>query len=195
MRQSKFAKFQSGLSLIELMISLTIGLVVIGTVFSTMLTNQKALLSKEVLDRTQEELRFSTNTITRLVRQATSFEVPGNEHELIVKFNPEQRDCLGNTGFATVNTLKLVGKQLICVTKNEEGQTQDYVLAKNIQHLVFQYGILTSNNLSFQDYTTLPTVIAAVKSIKTEIAVKEPGAQSESYIEFIATSHIKSVIQ
>lgn len=194
MRQRKNSKSESGMSLIELMIGLTIGLIITGTVFSTMLSNQKTLLSKEVLDRTQEDLRFLTNTITRMVRQSTSFQVPTNEHELIIKFNLSQRDCLGNSNRTTLNILKLEGDNLICVTQNEQGQNQNYTLSKNVKHLVFKYGTFHQNKLVYQNYEALTVPLMQIRSIKTEIGVKHQGAQSESYMEFSATSHVKSIL-
>ena len=64
---------QAGVTLVELMIGLTIGLIVVGAAMAILFSNQTMLIQKQKVDRTQEELRFAITTITRLVRQANSF--------------------------------------------------------------------------------------------------------------------------
>ena len=66
---------QAGVTLVELMIGLTIGLIVVGAAMAILFSNQTMLIQKQKVDRTQEELRFAITTITRLVRQANSFSV------------------------------------------------------------------------------------------------------------------------
>ena len=67
------------------------------------------------MDRSQENFRFASTTITRMIRQATSFGFPANNNELIVYFDSTQRDCLGETNHSSVNTFKLnTANELLC---------------------------------------------------------------------------------
>jgi prepilin-type N-terminal cleavage/methylation domain-containing protein len=55
---------QAGVTLVELMIGLTIGLIVVGAAMAILFSNQTMLIQKQKVDRTQEELRFAITTIT-----------------------------------------------------------------------------------------------------------------------------------
>ena len=125
---SSFKYAQAGVTLVELMIGLTVGLVVTGGAMAILFGNQKMLLEKGRLDRTQEEFRFATTTITRLIRQANSFSVPASNNELVINFDSSQRDCLGVSGVSSTNKLKLDNNQLLCIRNNEPDKS--HVLAK-----------------------------------------------------------------
>lgn len=61
---------QSGFSLVELMVALTLGLVIIGGVISIFLANQQAFRTTEGLNRLQENARISFELMARELRQA-----------------------------------------------------------------------------------------------------------------------------
>lgn len=149
---SSFKYAQAGVTLVELMIGLTVGLVVTGGAMAILFGNQKMLLEKGRLDRTQEEFRFATTTITRLIRQANSFSVPASNNELVINFDRNQRDCLGMSGESgsSMNTLKLDNNQLLCIRNNDPDKS--YVLAKNIGNLQFSYGIQKSGIVAYMPY-------------------------------------------
>src|SRR5690606_3579664 len=104
-KMSSFKHAQAGVTLIELMVALTIGLIITGAAMTILFANQKMLINQEVSYRTQEGLRFATATITRLVRQASSFDKPSSNNELVINFNSTQRDCLGKVNKSATNTL------------------------------------------------------------------------------------------
>ena len=58
---------QAGVSLVELMVGLTVGLIITAGAFTVLFSNQKLILEKDVMDRSQENFRFASTTITRLV--------------------------------------------------------------------------------------------------------------------------------
>jgi len=123
---------QAGVSLIELMVGLTVGLIITAGAFTVLFSNQKLILEKDVMDRSQENFRFASTTITRLVRQATSFGIPENNNELVVYFDSSQRDCLGKPDHSSVNTFKLsTDNELVCELVLNDGTTQTVTLAKN----------------------------------------------------------------
>lgn len=198
---------QAGVSLVELMVGLTIGLVVTAGAMTILFSNQKLVLEKDVMDRTQENFRFASTTITRMVRQATSFGVPNNNNELIVHFNPLQRDCLGQIGNSGMNTFKVNDQnELQCILELEDGSRQIATLAKNISEIKFSYGIqngTSANSLVYQPYfngasgtvnTNVSNVRGSITSILSEISILD-GSGKQPTIDFISTSHLLAMTQ
>lgn len=191
---------QMGISLIELMIGLTIGLIITAAAFTILLSNQRLIVDKEVMDRSQENFRFAATTITRLIRQANELGIPTNNNELIVTFDRTQRDCLGQVNNSWINTFKVNDNhELLCILNNDE--TQSYVLAKDITEIKFAYGIqngVSVNSLVYQprfsgqSNTENAAVVNAwntVTSVLTQLSVSE-GNGKQPTIDFIATSHL-----
>jgi len=191
---------QTGVSLVELMVGLTIGLIITAGAFTILFSNQKLVLEKEVMDRSQENFRFASTTITRLVRQANELGIPANNNELIVTFDRMQRDCLGQVNNSWINTFKVnANNELLCVLNNDENLS--YVLAKDISEIKFSYGIqngVGANSLVYQprfsgnSNTENAAVVNAwntITSVLTQITVSE-GNGKQPTIDFISTSHL-----
>lgn len=191
---------QAGVSLVELMVGLTIGLIITAGAFSILFSNQKLILEKDVMDRSQENFRFAATTITRLVRQANELGVPTNNNELIVTFDRMQRDCLGQVNNSWINTFKVnENHELLCILNNDENLS--YVLAKDIAEIKFAYGIQGGVNTSSLVYeprftgagtTANPLVVNAwntITSVLTQITVSE-GNGKQPTVDFISTSHL-----
>lgn len=191
---------QAGVSLVELMVGLTIGLVVMAGAMVILFSNQKLILEKDVMDRAQENIRFASTTITRIVRQSISFGVPSNNDELIVYFDRSQRDCLGRINNSSINTFKVNSNdELLCILDSDD--TKSYVLAKGVGAVKFAYGLqsgtsATSLNyhpyfsgVSNTAYNPLVTAWNTVTSVQTQISVKDHSAKQPT-IDFIATSHL-----
>lgn len=67
---TSFPRRQLGLTLVELMVALVLGLVVIGAVVNLFLTNRQTYRATENLARMQENLRFAFELMARDVREA-----------------------------------------------------------------------------------------------------------------------------
>ncbi|WP_171526512.1 PilW family protein, partial [Acinetobacter indicus] len=193
--------YQAGVSLVELMVGLTIGLIITAGAFAALFSNQKLILEKDKMDRSQENFRFASTTITRLVRQATSFGFPENNNELVVYFDSSQRDCLGEPNHSGVNTFKLnTDNELLCELVLTDGTTQTITLAKNIPGLKFAYGI--QNATAYQPYldesgainSTVNSVWGTITSVLTQISINDGSAQQPT-IDFVATSHLRAMTQ
>ena len=191
---------QAGVTLVELMIGLTIGLIVVGAAMAILFSNQTMLIQKQKVDRTQEELRFAITTITRLVRQANSFSSTSDNEQLVINFDSKQRDCLGEPNKSTVNTLKLVGNEIVCV--RDFDPTERYVLAKNITDVQFTYGLqsstggvqycLRSETTCLASGTTWAAIFPRITSVRTRISIAQQGVTKDPTLYFVATSHTKS---
>lgn len=190
---------QAGVSLVELMIGLTIGLIITAGALSVLFSNQKLILDKEVMDRSQENFRFATTTITRLIRQANELGIPTNNNELIVTFDRAQRDCLGQVDHSWINTFKVNDQnELVCMLNNDA--TKTYVLAKGITAISFAYGIqngASANSLVYQarfnnsgaEHASVVSAWNTITSVQTQMSVSE-GSGKQPTIDFIATSHL-----
>src|SRR5690606_20667523 len=197
---------QAGVSLIELMVGLTVGLIITAGAFTVLFSNQKLILEKDRGDRSQENFRFASTTITRLVRQATSFGFPENNNELVVYFDSTQRDCLGEPNHSSVNAFKLnADNELLCELVLNDGTTETVTLAKNVSGLKFAYGIhsgASTNPLNYQSYfdasgainSTVDGVWGTITSVLTQISINDGGAKQPA-IDFIATSHLRAMTQ
>ena len=191
---------QVGISLVELMVGLTIGLIITAGALTILFSNQKLILEKDVMDRSQENFRFASMTITRLVRQANELGIPTNNNELIVTFDRTQRDCLGQVNNSWINTFKVnANNELLCVLNNDANLS--YVLAKDISEIKFSYGIqngASANSLVYQprfsgnsntENTAVVNAWNTVTSVLTQMTVSE-GNGKQPTIDFIATSHL-----
>lgn len=191
---------QAGVSLVELMVGLTIGLIITAGALTILFSNQKLILEKDVMDRSQENFRFASTIITRLVRQANELGIPTNNNELIVTFDRMQRDCLGQVNNSWINTFKVnADNELLCVLNNDENLS--YVLAKDVSEIKFAYGIqngASANSLVYQprfsgaSNTENPSVVNAwntITSVLTQMTVSE-GNGKQPTLDFIATSHL-----
>lgn len=101
---------QRGVSLVELMIASTIGLVLVLGAATLMLSVQESKVLKQSLDHMQENFRYGSNVILRVVRQGTSFAAPDGNNGIKVNLvkvdaqaEPSTHDCLGREG-AVSNT-------------------------------------------------------------------------------------------
>ena len=198
--------YQAGVSLVELMVGLTIGLIITAGAFAALFSNQKLILEKDKMDRSQENFRFASTTITRLVRQATSFGFPENNNELVVYFDSKQRDCLGEPNHSSVNTFKLnTDNELLCELVLNDGTTKTVTLAKNIAALKFAYGIQDGTGttpLAYQPYlnssgtvnSAVDAVWGTITSVLSEISLEDGNAKHPT-TDFIATSHLRAMTQ
>lgn len=198
---------QAGVSLVELMVGLTVGLVITAGAMTILFSNQKMILNKDKMDRAQENFRFASTTISRVVRQATSFGIPVDNNELIVHFDGSQKDCLGQTNHSSVNTFKVNDNALICILDLEDGTKQTITLAKDISDVKFNYGVqngASANSLVYRPFfigadgtTTNPIVSnvwGTVTSVLTQMSVSD-GEVKKPTIDFISTSHLLAMTQ
>lgn len=69
---------QAGVSLVELMIAITLGLVAVGAAMSIFLANRKSFALVEGLARVQENARFAVDMLSRDIREAGGVVCGGN---------------------------------------------------------------------------------------------------------------------
>lgn len=134
---------QKGVTLIELLISLVIGLIVIGAVSSVFLTILQTNRAKTAIDNSSETLRYAHYILTNQIRNASLMEVSSGG-ELVLTLQRGVADCLGSTpGPAGLTSrFSFADGALRCRT-TDTGTPQ--VLAAGFTNISFEYGcILTA---------------------------------------------------
>ncbi|EED34671.1 prepilin-type N-terminal cleavage/methylation domain protein [Luminiphilus syltensis NOR5-1B] len=95
---------QTGFTLIELMVAMALGLFIISGAVAMFLANQQSAAVKRDLDNAQDGIRFASQTITRVVREADNLAVAGNTLTVTYDGGAGVRNCLGAVAGAGSNT-------------------------------------------------------------------------------------------
>lgn len=130
---------QHGLTLIELMVAMVIGLFLIGGVIGVFVANQQTSNTKQQLDRAQENFRFGSQTLMRVIRQGTGIDAASTGTELIVDFagGPGTHDCVGTTAGGP-NSFRVDGQsRLVCT----DSGGVDHVLIADVAAIDISFGI------------------------------------------------------
>lgn len=172
---------QGGMSLMELLVAMALGLLLVVGIGSVYLGSQQTYRMQEANARVQENGRFALEVIGRSLRQAgamgdisaTSMAMPlssptpitGTANSLTVEFNAAmaekdsgnwgERNCKGDfvsVDNLIVNTFSLNGTELRC--SGNVGLPQP--LISGVQDLQFIYGVDNNNDQSANFYTATP---------------------------------------
>ncbi len=162
---------QKGLSLVELMIALVIGLIIMGGVYTVTISSIKAVQAKNELDDAQDSFRFLSSTLGRIIRNAETVDAASTDTSLkiVMSRGSERPDCLGNEGAATVNnTFSIVDGKLMC--DNGGGNTE---LVRNLSSISFSYGTPSANKW-VESYKAAADVSdwADITSVKVTVATE-----------------------
>lgn len=176
----------SGLSLVELLVAMAIGLFLIAGVGTVFVSNQTSTKTKRELDHIQENFRFGANTLQRVLRQASAIDAASNATTLIVTLPEGAHNCLGatvagGTGGET-NEFALEGSNLVC--KIDDGGST--VLFSGLSDLSFAYGT---------DGTAAPESATSVQVTLTMPGLQVPGVADApaQTIRFFAALRAKLV--
>lgn len=159
-------KHQTGLSLIELMVSMAITLFILGGVVSSFVSNSTTAEVKREYDNAQDSLRFAASILPRIVRQASDLGEASNGTQLDVRYvgGKNIRDCLGReteTGVVHEDRVYFENGQLWC---------NDTSLTDGIRQLTFSYGVADGAHeaLSPEDYVAMPSAdeMTRVRSVR-----------------------------
>jgi len=162
---------QTGLSLVELMVALVVGLLLLGGVIEIFVANKQTYRVAEASARIQENARFAAEILGRYLRIAgyradptvdfaTAFApvtyagyslsggqiIAGGEHEVVIRYQGDgtMKDCAGGNiplGNSVVTRFYLDSSDLKCST---DSGTQP--LVSNIQQMTIRYGVDTNDD-------------------------------------------------
>ena len=149
------ASRQQGLTLIELMIALVLGLIVISAVINVYVGSTRSARFSDGLRAMQENGRHGISSLQRGIRlagytplpteQFDAFEIPSADEETLIIRSRETYDCngqptAGNDGMA-VNTYRFVAadRQIIC--RGSSAAATDMALVDGVDGFRVLYGI------------------------------------------------------
>ncbi len=177
-----------GFSLVELMIAMVIGLILLAGVGTVFISTQQTSQTKRALDNAQETLRYTHQSISRMVRIG-EIDVASDGSELIIIFNRSDAtpDCLGGTGeddgVEVVYSLHPDRPELECSVDGGAPQ----VLARNITAFSVQY-----ESLDGEDWISTNGTDAV--SVRVALTFRDPTVGDLIATSFVATSR-KQVIE
>lgn len=153
---------ERGLSIVELLVAMVIGLFLIGGVVSVFVANQQSAAAKRNFDNSQEALRFMAATVGRIVRLGTAVEATSTASQLVVTYpgGAGVKNCLGVAVAGTqTDTFTRSGNELRC-----NGTT----LLDGLSAVSFSYGVDANGNdwIEAGEYVTAPADWTAVNSVR-----------------------------
>lgn len=193
--QHKSTNTQLGFTLIELMVALLIGVVVLGGVFAVLQSNQVSFRAKIQLEEAQEAFRFSSHTISRLIKLASDIDDSSDDDVLVINFEggPGIRDCIGQpvVSGSVTNTFSAPNGSLLC--NNGSGNRE---LARRVSSISFTYGVDTDGDGVIMDDDFVAAASVAdwddVVSVRTTIVMLSEGVGSEISLNFTSTIRSKA---
>ncbi|MFP4294695.1 MAG: PilW family protein, partial [Halothiobacillaceae bacterium] len=185
---------QTGVTLIELMIGMVLGLFIVGGVIGIFVANQQSAAEKRQLDNTQEAFRYSAHTISRVLRNTIQIEDASTDDslEITVQRDADTPDCLGNTTPGTVTNrfyfdLEEVDGEEVGVLRCEN-DSNDEILTEgfNLDNTGFEYGSVNASGwVGESDYEPAASVADWDDVVSVRVNMRtEPGLSSV----FTATS-------
>lgn len=130
-------KYQTGLSLVELMVGMAISLFILGGVAASFISNGQTAAVKRDYDNMQDALRFAATILPRVVHQAADLDESSDTTHLTVRYAGGEtvRDCMGQPtepGAVHEDVIVFENGQLLC---------NDIALTDGIRQIRFSYGI------------------------------------------------------
>lgn len=170
--QKPWLNKQKGLSLVELMIALLLGLIIMGGVYTVAISSIRAVQAKNQLDDAQDSFRYLSSTISRIIRNANTVDSASSDNSLTIVMSRggERPDCLGNEdpAVANNNTFSLVGDKLMCDNGDVNAE-----LVRNLASINFSYGTPSANKW-VESYKSAADVSdwADVTSVKVTVSTE-----------------------
>lgn len=142
---------QGGFTLIEIMISLALGLVLMGGVISVFISTKQAYVTKENSARMQENVTFASDLLRRMISNASGITA-GNSNSFTIT---NSSNCTGSNS-ASSNSFSVSNKKELRCTDG----TNDQPLIDNVQSISITYGqdtTPTPKDGQVDSYANVPT--------------------------------------
>lgn len=175
------------MSLVELMVSLTIGLFLIAGAMSVFMAASQTGVRKTEADQALEAFRFSQFILSRALRQASSVNPASTASELVLDLIGTP-DCQGGT--ASTNKFDLNNGALRCIVG-----TSAQALVENVSDIKFSYG--KASTLSAEVAFVEATAVGAlnwgqVRSVLVTVTAKR-GTVDGLKTSFVVTLRKKAL--
>lgn len=193
---------QQGLTMVELLVAMTLGLVILLAIGSVYLGSRATYRIQEDNARLQETGRYALEVLGRSLRQAGYWNIPispvskatafggtaitgtngasGAPDTVTVQYDglAGDRDCEGNTLAANAvvqDAYRLNGSDLQC-DGNADGTVDPQALVSDIEDVQILYGIDTNNDQSVDQYVASPANWNQVYSARICVLARSPNS-------------------
>lgn len=205
MKSLQLKKQQSGVTIVEILISMALGLIIMSIVaqvfFSSSLSQRVQDLSGAVQEKGQFSLEFIVNDIRRagfpgylqagsIALHPNSDDTNGQSDTLVIQYEPVSgitTDCLGQNvaGPVIINTyfLNIATNQLMC---RGNGGPNPQALIDNVE--TFQVLIGVDDNLADTEY--VPTTYVRIPTAEALFAVGAGLAEPQGQLQIVKSIRI-----
>lgn len=191
--EARVGRLQLGLTLVELLVSMTLGLIILLAIGSVYLGSRATYRMQEDNARLQETGRYALEVLGRSLRQAGYWNIANNvpnsratgfggtvitgsngvagaPDTVTVQYDSlaGDRDCEGNALVANAvvqDAYRLNGNNLQC-DGNADGVVDHQTLVSDIEDVQVLYGIDTNNDQSVDRYVVAPANWGQVYSVR-----------------------------
>ena len=198
---------QKGVSLVELMVAMTIGLILLGAMAYLFLGTRQTGRTQDDLSRLQETGRIALDVVGQMVRHAKYVDYPNTNWDiahpgiawlvvadngaapdgLTVRYEPisgavGDTDCAG----ANVKNTALPHTNLVRASLSIDGSNQlvcsngttTAVLFGDIENMQIKYGIDTTGDAAADSYVDAPTNINQIVAVRVALLVRSRDGAS-----------------
>lgn len=207
-RLTRHPNAQRGLSLLELLVGLMIGLFVVGGVGAIYLSVRQTHQVKQQLDEAMEVLRFGSYTLARLIRQADGVHAVGTDSQgnPYIRLNAVYRgggvanastDCGGSRVSATAGSVVLElkwmrnSRELRCTTLTLSDTGQLTGAAQTLLHPVSHLAFACKN--ADASGSLLAADCAVATAVKVGLGVQKHPASPSHVQTFVVTLRIPAL--
>jgi len=175
-------KFQAGMSLVELMISVTLGLIVSAAMISLFISAKQNYRVNENLARLQENGRYAVSFISRDLRMADYREcvtqdmlddaISGGENTITIQWQTNDDDCLTASSVVTTTTYTIdegASGNPALFRSVDGGESEE--LVEDIDSLDVLYGEDTDDDNVPNYYVDADSVVDWAEVINVKFAV------------------------
>lgn len=135
----------NGFTLIEILVALSISLVLIGGMFSVLLSSKQSYLRKDSLNQMQENLRVASNLLRNVLSMTESVREGSHQDGIIVAYSGGTGvfNCLGNRSLLVPSSVIFMSKKsaLYCSSAYPIVPGSQQPLVEGIAAMQVQYGL------------------------------------------------------
>lgn len=164
---------QQGLSLVELMIGLVIGLVLLGGVMQTMLASKEASVARQSMATVTDNARFLFDFMSRDLRMAGR-QIPSASSPLSYAGSALQVSYIVPNASGTDETVEatftLNGSNQVIYNRAVDGTTTvNGVLVEGVAAFDHSFGVLSGGDINYTAYGAVPGNMSQVVGIRTRV--------------------------
>jgi len=172
-----------GFTLIEILVALSISLVLIGGMFSVLLSSKQSYLRKDSLNQMQENLRVASNLLRNVLSMTESVREGSHQDGIIVAYSGGTGvfNCLGQpVSSGTIISYFYVKKSaLYCSSAYPIAPGSQQPLVEGIAAMQVQYGMDSDDDGQVDGYAESPGDLNAVVSVRITLRLLDSASPQQ----------------